>query len=283
MPIKYSDISFAIPRPDAIGQSFMAPASSVSISHQGQLEESRLLAANQNNNFRISGPAVTKIAVNFPLCNKFLGNDTGSTSYNLLSGLLTYLTGATGTTINIGPNSFLACYLDKVSVTISPFAAIMCSADFTCTNSSLIENNPFASSGSSNNGESLSNYLGYGNNVSISGGSAFSEGNQNEISYTLSMNRTYQTSIGSAYPTNIFLDSIMKEMTIKDTNIYRFINYSGGTGDIMTVIPKTASGVAMLPSGAMSFSQASRVMNQNISISAGSIAAADISIKEMVL
>jgi len=256
------------------GTSYYAAATNVSISVQNRLEASRVLASNQNNNFRIGGELSSKISVTFAASNKSKGSD----SWNFASGVLRDLTGQSGTNIIIGGNTFSGCYLDGASLDIAPFAPVMVSADFTCLNPPT--GSLFSGSGSGFS-DDLTDSIAYGFYTVVTNGTEFSDSNRESISYKINCDRSYTTSIGRTSPNNTFLNGVEKELTIRCHNIARYINYSG-YGGIINIDPKNVSGQSIM-SGGFGMSANCKLVSQNISAQEGDVLMADISLREVVL
>jgi hypothetical protein len=260
---------------------FVFPVSNISITAQSSLQAGRILAPNQNDNFRIAGPLVSKISLTF-LASKGEVVYLGGTSYdsNFAQLIFNQLTGFDKLTVlKFGENVFSGCYLDSASIQISNFAPVTVSAEFTCLNAPTglpIIPDTVGKIIASNHED-----IAYGFNTQITNGTLLSDSNRDTITYKVDCNRTYSTAIGQINPNNIFLDSIEKELNIKSTNIGNYIDYRS-YGDVINIDPKNASGQSII-SGGFGMSSNSRIMSQNISIAEGSILAGDISLREIVL
>jgi hypothetical protein len=275
---------------------FIFPASNISISAQSSLQAGRILAPNQNDNFRIAGPSVSKISLTF-LASKgevgygystifyVFGEAVEGTAYNTYDSnfaqlIFNQLTGFDKLTVlKFGKNVFSGCYLDSASIQISNFAPVTVSAEFTCLNAPTglpIIPDTVGKIIASNHGD-----IAYGFNTQITNGTLLSDSNRDTITYKVDCNRTYSTAIGQINPNNIFLDSVEKEINIKSTNIGNYIDYRS-YGDAINIDPKNASGQSII-SGGFGMSSNSRIMSQNLSIAEGGILAGDISLREIVL
>jgi hypothetical protein len=281
--IKYNDLE--IIAQDSNGNSTLIPASTVSVSLQNSLAASRILAPNQNNNFRIGGESVCKINIAFLACNATAINPEIENGYSTNFGFLTFgaLTGRAIylNHISIGNSLFQNCYLDKSSLNISPFAPSSITAEFTCLNPPTGQDlipSPTTPIYFSND------KFAYGFDTVISGGSLLSDGNIENLTYSVTCNRTYSTTIGANSPNAIFLNEIEKELSIKARNIGKFINYSG-YGDAINIDLKNSLGesILTLPSNRIQMSSNSRIVSQNLSMEEGGILAGDISLREIVL
>lgn len=254
-------------------------ATNLTITTQNQLEPSRILAANQNNNFRIGGELNTKISMTFPAINYV---DGGGGTWNFASGVLKDLTGNTPVTFSIAEliAQFTDCYLESVSVDIVPFAPVMVTAEFTCLNPPI----NYQISGTDPSWDStydLASGIAYGYTTTITSGATLSDANRESINYKINYNRSYTTTLGGIIPDNVFLNSIEKEVSIKATNIYRFIDYTG-YGEIININPKSLDGQNILDGG-FGLSSNCRIVAQNLSVQEGGILAGDISLKEVIL
>lgn len=282
--LKYSDIPVILTHPNGPTpyRYYYAPASNLTITTQNQLEPSRILAANQNNNFRIGGELNTKISMTFAA---IASGDTGNFwTYNLASGVLKDLTGNIASDIYIADlqelypdEKFSDCYLENVSVEITPFAPIMLTAEFTCLNPP-IGKDLGASPAFDNN---IASGIAYGYTTTINGGTSLSDPNRESIVYKINCNRSYTTTLGNETPTNVFLNSVEKEVSIKAPNINSFISHSG-YGEAININPKTLDGQDILTDG-FGLSSNCRIVAQNLSVQEGDVLAGDISLKEVIL
>jgi hypothetical protein len=74
---------------------------------------------------------------------------------------------------------------------------------------------------------------------------------------------------------------VEKEISIRSTNVGKFINYSG-YGDIITIDPKNDLGSSII-NGGVSMSANSKVLSQNLSAQEGDILAGEVTLREVVL
>jgi hypothetical protein len=265
--VKYSDIPVTI---TVNGTGWKTPASNVTIQYQNDLEVSRILAANQNNNFRIGGPLASKVSLQFAACN--------AAGYESTSGILNVMTGTTSGNITIGGNTFSGCYLNSLSMDIQPFVPVVMSVEFN------VMNMPTGVSFSGTNAlftDSLNGYLSHGHNVTITNGTNLSDSSRDSVSYKVTCNRTPVYEIGSINAPRVFLDGVEKEISIRSTNVGKFINYSG-YGDIITIDPKNDLGSSII-NGGVSMSANSKVLSQNLSAQEGDILAGEVTLREVVL
>lgn len=248
-------------------------ANSATVSYAASLEPSRILAPNQNNNFRIGGPLTTKISFSFVACR----DGTSITTANLL---LNTLTGNTQVqSIRIGASEFYDCFCNSASVDISPFAPVIVSAEF--TSNSMPVDQPFAAQAGLPYSDNLNGTLAHGYNTVVSNGTLLSDQNYESISYRVSCARTPTFVLGGTFANTMFLDSVEKEVSIKATNIGNFIAYSG-YGDAINIDVKNDLGASIF-TPPLSMSSNSRIVSQNLSISENSILAGDISLREVIL
>jgi hypothetical protein len=120
----------------------------------------------------------------------------------------------------------------------------------------------------------------YGHTVSITNGTNLSESTRDSISYSISCGRTPRYTIGSINTDRVFLDTLEKEISIKSTNITKFINYTG-YNDAISIGLKDETGMNALSSD-INFS-AARLMAQSLSIQEGDTLATEIKAKEVIL
>lgn len=272
--IKYNDLITYASLDNA--EYYIIPASNVSITTQNSLAASRILAANQNNNFRIGGELNCKINITFWACNSITDDFY---SLNFANLLFFSLTGQSGlANMGIGSSVFNNCYLDNASINISPFAPVSVNAQFTCLNPPI--GDPLFINETQWN-DDFNTGIAYGFNTPISGGSILSDGNIENLTYSVTCNRTYSTTIGANSPNLVFLNEVEKELSIKARNIGEFINYSG-YGDSINIDPKNNLGQSII-SGGIGMSANSRIVSQNLSITEGEILAGDISLREVIL
>jgi hypothetical protein len=280
MPVIKYDQAIAAASFDTI-EYFVFPASNISITAQSSLQAGRILAPNQNDNFRIAGQSVSKISLNFLVS---MGDveipGLGLFSTNFAQIIFNQLTGFDKLAVmEFGGNSFFDCYLDSASIQISNFAPVSISAEFTCLGDPI--GSPIVPFGGGTVELNNTSGIAYGFNTQITSGTLLSDSNRESITYKVDCNRTYSTSIGQTDPNGIFLDSVEKEINIKSTNIGNYIDYRS-YGDVINIDPKNASGQSII-SGGFGMSSNSRIMSQNISIAEGGILAGDISLREIVL
>ncbi len=280
--VKYSDTLVAIFN-NILGKYYFTPATNISISLQNKLEPSRILAPNQNNNLRIGGERVFKASISFLACNKTSDADPSST-WNAASGVLNDLTGSQNCQIQFGEstNTFPTCYLDSVSLQIQPFAPITVTADFTCLvpQNQAYNNTSYSWDYAGIDDELVSGFA-HGYNTVITNGTTLSETSRDSITYKITCDRSYTTSIGQTVPDNAFLNGIEKELSIKSTNIISFINHSG-YGEMITIDPRNDLGESIV-GGGFGMSSNCRIVSQNLSLQEGGILAGDISLREVIL
>jgi hypothetical protein len=267
--IKYSDIPVSL---SVGGTTYRFPASNVSIQYANQLEASRILKSRTNNfgnNFRIGGNLDTKVSVSFAASNK--------TNYNATNITFGAMTGDTSGVLTIGGRDFSGCYLSSATMTIQPFAPVVCGAEFVVLNTPTGVN----FNAGSNFTDDLSGYLCHGHNVVITNGTNLTDSSRDSISYKVTCNRTPAYEIGSINAARMFLDSVEKEMSIRSTNVGKFINYSG-YGDVITIDPKNDLGTSVI-NGGFSMSANSRVVSQNLTAQEGDILAGEVTLREVIL
>lgn len=265
--IKYSQTPITL----AYNGDNLIAANSASVSYAASLEPSRILAPNQNNNFRINGPLAAKISFSFIACV--------DESFQAANIILNDLTGNVSSSIKIGDSQFSNCFCNSASVEISPFAPVIVSAEF--TSSDMIVDQAFAPATGAPNTEELNGFLAHGYNTVVSNGALLSDQNYESISYRVSCARTPTFVLGQDKSTNMFLDGVEKEVSIKATNIGNFIAYSG-YGDTINIDVKNDLGASIFTPN-LSMSSNSRIVSQNLSISENSILAGDISLREVIL
>jgi len=254
-------------------------AQSVSIQYQNKLRPNRVLNSSQSTqfeNYGIDGPMDASISL------AFYAETSGSGAKYCLETL----TGNTSGSLLIGGVPFNACYLNSASVNIQPFAPIIINADFICHNPTTGET--WSKNGAGVNRTvteipNVSNYtqkIVYGHSVSLISGTGLSESTRDSISYSVSCGRTPRYTIGSINTDRVFLDTLEKEISIKSTNITKFINYTG-YDDAISIGLRDETGLNALSSN-IQFS-AARILGQSLSISEGDTLATEIKAKEIVL
>ena len=277
--IRYENVPISMPRNDAAGKKYIAPANSVSIAHGAKLNPYRTLATNSLPEMRVAGSTDTKITIAFPMCNKFASNNSSFDSYNFGSGVFANLTGTGNADITIGGRIFSGCYLDQLSIDIAPFQAATMSTSFTCTNPptglAMI-------SGQSTGESGMTNKFAYGHFAVVSGANNYSSDIHSSISFSLDLKRTYSYAVSKRIPNRVFLDEASKQLQIKATNIATFINESGASSSF-SIDLKNESGEFVLPSGTLSTSSRGRVNAQNLSVSPPNILMADVTIDEILI
>jgi len=277
--IRYENVPISMPRLDVAGKRYIAPASSVSITHSAKLNNQRTLAPNTFPEMRVAGNTDTKINMSFPLCNKFASDNASLDSFNFGSGVFENLTGTNDTDITIGGTAFSGCYLDQLSIDIAPFQAATMSASFTCTNPptglAMISGQSVAEPG-------LSSKFAYGHFATISGADNYSDDIHSSISFSLDLKRTYSYAVSKRNTNIVFLDEAIKQLQIKSTNIKTFINESGASSSF-SIDLKNQSGEFVLPQGTLSTSSRGKLTAQNLTASPPNILIADVTIDEALL
>jgi hypothetical protein len=277
--IRYENISVSMPRNDAAGRKYLAPANSVSIAHGAKLNPYRTFAANSVPEMRVAGSTDTKITIAFPMCNKFASDNASFDSYNFGSGIFANLTGTGNTDITIGGRTFSGCYLDQLSIDIAPFQAATMSASFTCINPptglTMI-------SGQSTGQSGMNDKFAYGHFAAISGADNYSDNIHSSISFSVDLKRTYSYAVAKRNAHKVFLDEANKQLQIKSTNIKTFVNESGANSSF-SIDLKNQLGELILPSGTLSTSSRGVVNAQNLSISPPNILMADVTIDEILI
>jgi hypothetical protein len=252
---------------------------SVSIQYQTNLKPNRTLTSSQSSQFETYG---INSAMNASVSLSFYAETSGSGSKYCLETL----TGNTSGALLIGGVPFNACYLNTVSVAIQPFTPVLINAEF-------ISYNPTTGETWSKNGAganrtvagipNISNYtqkIVYGHSVSITNGSLLSESSRDAITYAVTCARTPRYTLGSINTDRMFLDTLEKEISIKSTNITKFINYSG-YNDTISIGLNDETGKNALSSN-INFS-AARLMAQTLTAQEGDTLVAEIKAKEVIL
>ena len=277
--LRYENVPVSMPRLDVGGKRYIAPANNVSISHGAKLSAYRTLAANTLPEMRVGGNTDTKINLSFPLCNKFSSDNSSLDSYNFGSGVFANLTGTGNTDITIGGRIFSGCYLDSLSIDITPFQAATMSTSFTCTNPPTgLE----MISGLATGESGMNDKFAYGHFATISGANNYSDDIHSSISFSLDLKRTYSYAISKRNANVVFLDEANKQLQIKSTNIKTFINESGASSSF-SVDLKNQSGEYVLPSGTLFTSSLGRLTAQNLTTSPPNILTADVTIDEALV
>lgn len=280
---------------------YIIPATSFSISHSNRLTPSRVLVSGGQgtNAFRQQGEVETKLSMTFPVINTGTGDYPApfdnSASFNFLSGLLVDgFTGDKFLNFNFAGCQFDTGYLDSVTVTIQPFMPVIASAEFTILappTGEFLHIPEIAPDVFYNNilQTDVSNRVAYGHLTTVTDTNAYGNDDRTEIVYKVTCGRTYSRVMSGASPAvAVFLDSIDKEMNIKNTAVGSFINRNG-RGDDIRVVPRC---IAVnnggdhdfgMPSTAISMSENARITVQNVSLQDGDIMVGDLNIKENFL
>jgi hypothetical protein len=254
-------------------------AQNVSIQYQNKLRPNRILNSSQSTQFDrygIDGSMDASISL------AFYAETSGSGAKYCLETL----TGNTSGNLLIGGVPFNACYLNSATVNIQPFTPVIINADFIChdpTTGSTWAKTIDGIDRTITEIPNVSNYtqkIVYGHSVSITNGTNLSESSRDSISYSVSCGRTPRYTIGSINTDRVFLDTLEKEISIKSTNITKFINYTG-YDDAISIRLNDETGKNALSSD-IQFS-AARILGQSLSASEGDTLVAEIKAKEVVL
>jgi hypothetical protein len=259
-------------------------AQNVSIQYQNKLRPNRILNSSQSTQFDrygIDGPMDASISL------AFYAETSGSGAKYCLETL----TGNTSGQISIAGAVFDTCYLNSATVNIQPFAPVIINTDFICHNPPI--GGTWAKTIDGINRTitqipNVSNYtqkIVYGHSVSLISGTGLSEATKDSISYSISCGRTPRYTIGNvnfggSNTTRVFLDSLEKDISIKSTNITKYISYTG-YDDAISIRLNDETGLNALSSN-INFS-AARILGQSLSASEGDALVAEIKAKEVVL
>lgn len=254
--------------------SYSSPVTNVTIQTQNALQPARILHGRRHDDMRIGGSPNTKINLNFLACTA----NTQEANYRMAEVILTTLTGDKGAAISLGGGeSYEKCFLEEVTVSLSPLNPVAISASFACleppTGQPIVEYQPFTGS--------LVDYLVHSYDTYIDGGSAISDSNRESITYKVSCGRTYSTPLGQIVPQTGFLDSLEKEINIKAINISNWTDYDGTSAPI-TVIPQDSLGNDLV-AGGFGLSSNGKIVSQSVSLGEGDVLRADITAKEVIL
>ena len=254
-------------------------AQNVSIQYQNKLKANRTLTSSQSTQFEgygIDGPMDASISL------AFYAETSGSGAKYCLETL----TGNTSGNLLIGGVPFSGCYLNSATVNIQPFTPVIINADFICHNPTT--GSTWARDGGNNlrtitEIPNVSNYtqkIVYGHSVSLISGTGLSEETKDAITYSVACARTPRYALGSINTDRVFLDSLEKDISVKSTNITRFINYTG-YDDAISIGLRDETGANALSSNITM--SAARILGQSLSASEGETLVAEIKAKEVVL
>lgn len=254
-------------------------AQNVSIQYQSSLRPNRTLTSSQSTQFENYG---IDSAMNATIGLAFYAETSGSGAKYCLETL----TGNTSGSLLIGGVPFGACYLNGFSFNIQPFAPLIINAEFVSYNPTTGETwnkNAAGVDRTVTEIPNVSNYtqkIVYGHSVSITNGSLLSESSRDSITYAVVCGRTPRYTIGSINADRVFLDTLEKEISIKSTNITKFIDYTG-YNDAISIGLNDETGKNALSSN-INFS-AARLMAQSLTAQEGDTLIAEIKAKEVIL
>lgn len=247
-------------------------ANNISFSNQPQLVPRRKLGRSIDGSLQFDRIGSLQSKISF---NSYIDNvNTGSLN-NILKA-----TGNNSCNIKIGSTTYSGCYLDKYSILIDPFKAIILNADFIVTNTitgRLITGSPRDIS----DYDSISNNIIYGNNCFLSGSSQVINSNLASIKYSVSCSRSPSYVLGSKNNQSMFLNAVEKQIDILSTDLLSLIDYTGKalSSDLKIVLKNPNDVVvAVLP-----MYSGSSLSSQNINIPGGDTINTNITIKEIVL
>jgi hypothetical protein len=256
----------------------------MSIQYQTNLRANRTLTSSQSTQFEtygIDGPLSASISLSF------YADSSGSGAKYCLETL----TGDVSAEVSIAGILFGSCYLNSASVNIQPFAPVIINAEFISYNPAISGTWDKTVNGVNRTVTeipNISNYtqkIVYGHSVSLISGTGLSEAAKDSISYSVSCGRTPRYTLaditfGGASTTRVFLDTLEKEISIKSTNITKFMGYTG-YDDAISIGLKDEAGNNALSSD-INFS-AARLMAQSLTVQEGDTLIAEIKAKEVIL
>ena len=276
--ISYQNIPF---RMNVGGVSTQILAQNISIQYQNKLRPNRVLNSSQSTQFEgygIDGPMDASISV------AFYAETSGSGARYCLE----QLTGDVSTNMSVAGCPFTNCYLNSVTVNIQPFTPVIINAEFICYNPSTNTGQQLTKNTDGNdrsitqisNASDYTQKIVYGHSVSITNGTLLSETTRDTVTYSISCGRTPRYTIGNINADKVFLDSLEKDISIKSTNITKFINYTG-YDDAISIGLRDETGANALSSNITM--SAARILGQSLSASEGDTLVAEIKAKEVIL
>lgn len=222
-----------VPATGLAGISNLIAANSCEISFDSSLEAARYVGRNAvSDDFLTTSAQNVKISLSYlPLVGDNLNSGIQDASLVPLS-----MTGAfseTGHSIRVGNFLFNRCYLDSLSIQITPNTPIRWSTQFSCYDASSItgssytgsvDNNSFTSNPLSGTAYSAIHAL--ATNVS---GSASLPQSKTEISVQYQISRTPVYEVGSIVPRNVLLNTVSRTTSISAENIGSVATFSGAS------------------------------------------------------
>lgn len=220
-----------VPATGLAGVSNLIAANSCEVSFDSSLEAARYIGRNAvSDDFLTTSAQNVKISLSYlPLVGDNL--NSGIQDASLLPLSLTGAFSETGHSIRVGNFLFNRCYMDTLSIQISPNTPIRWSTQFSCYDASSItgvsytggiDNNGFTSNSLSGTAYSAIHAL--ATNVS---GSASLPQSKTEISVQYQISRTPVYEVGSIIPRNVLLNTITRTTSISAENVGSVMDFSG--------------------------------------------------------
>jgi hypothetical protein len=220
-----------VPATGLAGISNLIAANSCEISFESSLEPAKYIGRNAvSDDFLSTSAQNVKISLSYlPLVGDNL-ND-GIQNASLLPLSLTGAFSETGHSIRVGNFLFNRCYLDSLSIQISPNTPIRWSTQFSCYDASSITG--FNYTGFGDSGGFTSNSLSgtaysaiHALTTNVSGSTSLPQ-SKTDISIQYQISRTPVYEIGSIVPRNVLLNTVSRTTNISAENIGEVIDFSG--------------------------------------------------------
>ena len=187
--------------------------------------------------------------------------------------------------VKVGLNTYKKCYLNNFSVSISPFAPVTLSANFTSlqpVSGDTInpDPNPYQGSGIPFDPDDII----YGHTCSVSNMTDVVGNVQSQINYKKTFNRTPVYNIGSVNASSMLLDAVESEMSITSTGLANLISISGDklASDVVVELDNV-DGNSVVQFQNLTMAAGARVLAEGYDVNGGDTLSATATIKQIDL
>jgi hypothetical protein len=194
--------------------------------------------------------------------------------------------------IKVGGNFYNKCFLDNISIDVTPLQPVRCNVKFSCyqppenLSTDYDDTVPFQSYDEWISGNDIIN----SHNCELSGfyGDIVYSDVINRLSYSKNYTRTPVYTLGSSKPTKFFMDSIEAQMDVESSCLANISNFSGTKleNDVgFKILDSEGDGILDSNDGGYDIivGSGSRVNLQNYNINEGDVILAKASVREVLL
>ena len=280
MSLSYSDLPVYVgpPNSDSPGEvNRYVAATQVNVSFSASAGAKRNLgkSINTDDQFKFQGPMNASISFSTILDPAFNGGFEFANEDHIDDYFA----------VKIGVNTYKKCYLNNFSVSISPFAPVTLSANFTSLHpvsgvEILKDPSPYGNNPIPFDSDDVI----YGYTCSVTNMDEVVGNVQSQINYTKEFTRTPVYTLGSTRTDTMLLDRVESEMNITSTGLQNLINISGDklASDVVVELDNIdGDSVVQFPS--LTMSAGARVLTENYSVNGGDTVVTTAEIRQIDL